>query len=242
MTTSLEDIVNMDMLGLTNELSDNDQSSPDSAFLAMPPTPPQPAVDPANVAELFKFYFDQHMTELQKQQQQQQPLPFSFGSPLFAQPTQASQQPDPNFFSIDPALMNTVSSTSKAANVAAASKAAAARSASSVAGDDEDEELLDEDDDDIEQFLARPVKVGGRGKAAGRKGTISAGGIKKFGGQAVKDSDDPEDWRPTVEQYKKMTPKEKRQLRNKISARNFRVRRKGTFFSQIAVPDPICLT
>lgn len=36
----------------------------------------------------------------------------------------------------------------------------------------------------------------------------------------------PHDWRPSPEVFQKMTSKEKRQLRNKISARNFRVRRK----------------
>ena len=36
-----------------------------------------------------------------------------------------------------------------------------------------------------------------------------------------------DDWRPTLEEYQKMSSREKRQLRNKISARNFRVRRKG---------------
>ncbi|ESK83566.1 proteophosphoglycan ppg4 [Moniliophthora roreri MCA 2997] len=42
-----------------------------------------------------------------------------------------------------------------------------------------------------------------------------------------KDDDDlPADWRPPPEVFQKMTSKEKRQLRNKISARNFRVRRK----------------
>jgi hypothetical protein len=35
------------------------------------------------------------------------------------------------------------------------------------------------------------------------------------------------DWRPDPDTLKKMTSKERRQLRNKISARNFRVRRKG---------------
>lgn len=40
-----------------------------------------------------------------------------------------------------------------------------------------------------------------------------------------------DDWRPTLEEYQKMSSKEKRQLRNKISARNFRVRRKGTNLS-----------
>jgi bZIP-type transcription factor MBZ1 len=41
------------------------------------------------------------------------------------------------------------------------------------------------------------------------------------------DEDLPHDWRPSPEVFSKMTSKEKRQLRNKISARNFRVRRKG---------------
>ncbi|KAH7098105.1 hypothetical protein BKA62DRAFT_714253 [Auriculariales sp. MPI-PUGE-AT-0066] len=216
-STSLEDIVNMDMLGLTND----DTSSPESSFLGMPPTPPQ-VPDASNVSELFKFYFDQHLNELAKQQQ---PMPFSFGSPLFAQPIVA--QPDPNFFAIDPSLMTMTAAEPAAPNPvpSASVSKTALRSSSSIADDEDDHDDEDEDDDDIEQFLARPAKVAGRGKASGRKGTVS-GGIKKFGGQAVKDSDDPEDWRPTVDEYKKMTPKEKRQLRNKISARNFRVRRK----------------
>lgn len=45
------------------------------------------------------------------------------------------------------------------------------------------------------------------------------------------DDDVPQDWRPSPEVFAKMTSKEKRQLRNKISARNFRVRRKGPSFS-----------
>ncbi|KAJ7056165.1 hypothetical protein C8F01DRAFT_1156996 [Mycena amicta] len=40
------------------------------------------------------------------------------------------------------------------------------------------------------------------------------------------DDDVPADWRPPPEVFAKMTSKEKRQLRNKISARNFRIRRK----------------
>ncbi|KAF5370393.1 hypothetical protein D9758_006920 [Tetrapyrgos nigripes] len=48
--------------------------------------------------------------------------------------------------------------------------------------------------------------------------------------KSVDDDDDdddlPADWRPPPEVFAKMTSKEKRQLRNKISARNFRVRRK----------------
>ena len=50
------------------------------------------------------------------------------------------------------------------------------------------------------------------------------------GSEAGGDDDDlPLDWRPPPEVLAKMTSKEKRQLRNKISARNFRVRRKGDF-------------
>ncbi|KAG9219785.1 hypothetical protein CCMSSC00406_0008162 [Pleurotus cornucopiae] len=41
-----------------------------------------------------------------------------------------------------------------------------------------------------------------------------------------RDDDIPADWRPPPEVFQKMSSKEKRQLRNKISARNFRVRRK----------------
>ncbi|THU76022.1 hypothetical protein K435DRAFT_879835, partial [Dendrothele bispora CBS 962.96] len=45
-------------------------------------------------------------------------------------------------------------------------------------------------------------------------------------GEDEDDDDLPADWRPPPEVFAKMTSKEKRQLRNKISARNFRVRRK----------------
>ncbi|KAK7439765.1 hypothetical protein VKT23_017339 [Stygiomarasmius scandens] len=53
---------------------------------------------------------------------------------------------------------------------------------------------------------------------------------KSFSDKGDDDRDDdddlPADWRPPPEVFAKMTSKEKRQLRNKISARNFRVRRK----------------
>jgi len=53
--------------------------------------------------------------------------------------------------------------------------------------------------------------------------------VKQPGSANEKDDDDdlPHDWRPPPEVFQKMSSKEKRQLRNKISARNFRVRRKG---------------
>jgi hypothetical protein len=55
--------------------------------------------------------------------------------------------------------------------------------------------------------------------------------VRKTASSDDGDEDDhefPQDWRPSPEVLAKMTSKEKRQLRNKISARNFRIRRKGT--------------
>jgi hypothetical protein len=83
--------------------------------------------------------------------------------------------------------------------------------------------------------LEIPVKVGGKGKN-NRRGTVQSGGIVKkapvvkerpSAPQSIEENREPDDWRPSPEEYKKMSSKEKRQLRNKISARNFRVRRKG---------------
>jgi len=80
-----------------------------------------------------------------------------------------------------------------------------------------------------------PIKVGGKGKN-NRRGTVQSGGIVKkapvvkerpSAPQSIEENREPDDWRPSPEEYKKMSSKEKRQLRNKISARNFRVRRKG---------------
>ncbi|KAG1888532.1 hypothetical protein F4604DRAFT_1551427, partial [Suillus subluteus] len=77
-----------------------------------------------------------------------------------------------------------------------------------------------------------------------RRGAVASGGVKKSYAPSEKDLNsgagkskpskdpsplrilEPEDWRPSPEEYKKMSSREKRQLRNKISARNFRVRRK----------------
>jgi bZIP-type transcription factor MBZ1 len=89
----------------------------------------------------------------------------------------------------------------------------------------------DEEEESAATVATSPVKVGGKGKS--RKGTVQSGGVQKKAtvSAVVRDADDPrddgDDWRPSPEEYKKMSSKEKRQLRNKISARNFRVRRKG---------------
>ena len=69
-------------------------------------------------------------------------------------------------------------------------------------------------------------------KSAPASGLFLTGDNSTYGGSEVGEGDDddlPQDWRPPPEVLAKMTSKEKRQLRNKISARNFRVRRKGNF-------------
>ena len=79
-----------------------------------------------------------------------------------------------------------------------------------------------------------PSGVAGRGAGKGGKISSAVKISSKEKNSKDKDQDDddgrdddPDDWRPTPEEYAKMSSKEKRQLRNKISARNFRIRRKG---------------
>ncbi|KAG8859538.1 hypothetical protein FRB96_004422 [Tulasnella sp. 330] len=111
----------------------------------------------------------------------------------------------------------------------------------SIDEDDEDED--DDEEDEDEDML--PKGKGGKGKKL--SGGVSTGGIVKRTGATscvVRDADsnDPDDWRPSPEEYKKLSSKEKRQLRNKISARNFRVRRKEyitTLENQISDRDKL---
>ncbi|KAF7318368.1 BZIP domain-containing protein [Mycena chlorophos] len=58
------------------------------------------------------------------------------------------------------------------------------------------------------------------------KPTGAASSSSKMDDDEDDEDDVPADWRPPPEVFAKMTSKEKRQLRNKISARNFRIRRK----------------
>lgn len=74
------------------------------------------------------------------------------------------------------------------------------------------------------------------------KASTSKKGKNRADGEDDDDDDVPQDWRPSPEVFAKMTSKEKRQLRNKISARNFRVRRKGsfTFYLFLTLATHIC--
>ena len=90
----------------------------------------------------------------------------------------------------------------------------------------------DEDEDDYEDGPVTPPPVRHPSKGKDRKSVVHSGGIqKKVHISAVVKTDTQDntadDWRPTPEEYQKLSSREKRQLRNKISARNFRNRRKG---------------
>jgi hypothetical protein len=88
-------------------------------------------------------------------------------------------------------------------------------------------------------------------RLAPREAIFSAGkgkGGKKGGGLSSvvrgddEDLDDDDSWRPSPEEYKKLSSKEKRQLRNKLSARAFRTRRKdyiGTLEGHIKDRDDV---
>ncbi|KAF8318649.1 hypothetical protein DL93DRAFT_2095035 [Clavulina sp. PMI_390] len=137
-------------------------------------------------------------------------------------------------------------------------------------GDDDEEDEDEEDDDEDMKSVsgmgslpplpanmgyatsagngAKPSASAATSAAASRRsasGIIQQGGITKTRVTSAvvaldKDPNDPDDWRPSPEEYKKLSSKEKRQLRNKISARNFRVRRKEyitTLESHIADRD-----
>ena len=107
--------------------------------------------------------------------------------------------------------------------------------AASDFGDDDsakDEHGPEEEDDEDDEGPVTPPPVKPGNKAKDRKSVVHSGGVQKKVHISAVVKTDPfdntlDDWRPTPEEYQKMSSKEKRQLRNKISARNFRNRRKG---------------
>ncbi|CCL98042.1 uncharacterized protein FIBRA_00036 [Fibroporia radiculosa] len=247
-----DDFLNLDLLNGPSAASSSgssprSDSSPSNSFSALPQTPPNPfmfdmgsAVNP-----LLNFSLDDDFSKLD--------LPAPLAAPGFdflsAFTSAAATQmcsPDSGSgsgsssslgnspVSIDPQLVTTPSQPKSVSDFGDDGEM-----------DDEDADLDDPldgagneaQDDDVS---IAPVKVGGRGKA-NRKGTVQSGGVVKRAGGEKKEnkasnmlattSSEADDWRPSPEEYKKMSSKEKRQLRNKISARNFRVRRKGVRLS-----------
>jgi hypothetical protein len=122
-------------------------------------------------------------------------------------------------FTIDPQLMATPA-TSKAP--------------SDFSDDDalKDENGHEEEDEEEDEGPVTPPPIRPSSKGKDRKPVVHSGGIQKKAHISAVVKVDPldnpqDDWRPTPEEYQKMSSREKRQLRNKISARNFRNRRKG---------------
>lgn len=96
----------------------------------------------------------------------------------------------------------------------------------------------DDLDSKIDALVPLPtIFSAGRGKG-GKKG----GGMSSVVRAEDEDIDDDDSWRPSPEEYKKLSSKEKRQLRNKLSARAFRNRRKdyiGTLEGHIKDRDNV---
>lgn len=233
--TDMDDFFNFELFGEPSSSrgpgsssSRSSSNSPNPSYSQLPLTPPPVnAFDIAFNPTSSMFTFDDEFTKLDSQAIAPAVQPNLLGTfPTIMEESNSSSDSSVDSPStIDPQLVETP-----------------ATSARSEFGDEEEEH--DEDDfDDADDMAIAPVKVGGKGKS--RKGTVQSGGVvKRTGGKDKKEKSpagmlstttmDPDDWRPTPEEYKKMSSKEKRQLRNKISARNFRVRRKGpsSFFAR----------
>ncbi|KAH8101955.1 hypothetical protein BXZ70DRAFT_906499 [Cristinia sonorae] len=252
---AFEDFFNMDLLSGSSSgaasSSRSSSSSPSQTFSPLPPTPPNafPVHEPST-NPYFNFLDDEFNTA------KIDPLapppaiagPFDFLGAFSTTAALQSSSPDGgsgasisplSSLGIDPQLVGTPA-TSKDMSEFGEEEEHHHDHLSPLDEDAEDE--MDEESFDspspTDDSILEPHKVGGRGKNA-RKGTVQSGGIvKKSSATASKEkkeqqagiltttSTEPDDWRPTPEEYKKMSSKEKRQLRNKISARNFRVRRK----------------
>jgi len=125
-------------------------------------------------------------------------------------------------FAIDPHLMATP----------ATSKAPSDFGDDNTMKEEQDHEEDEEDEDEEGPVTPPPPPVRHPNKGKDRKGVVHSGGIQKKVHVSSVVKIDPQDsaaddWRPSPEEYQKLSSREKRQLRNKISARNFRNRRKG---------------
>lgn len=224
--TSFEDFFNVDMFAApttTNQSPLSGLAPSSRSSSSSPRTPPQ------DIDSFFSFYGGDELTK-------QGLLPNATSFDLLASfnaadpfastsrstsgsAAEPSDNPSP-IFAIDPQLVGTPSNKSSPESAEDQSPQDNGDASSIPATPPEELEI--------------PVKVGGKGKN-NRRGTVQSGGIVKKASvarerstapQSIEENREPDDWRPSPEEYKKMSSKEKRQLRNKISARNFRVRRK----------------
>jgi bZIP-type transcription factor MBZ1 len=217
--TDLSDFVNMDLF--TTQSSTTSGSREPSPSISTPLFSPLPIISEPNPSDWFNFSLEEDFVKTDHST----PPPVTGGPWDFltlsndgpdSRSTAAGNGLSPSF-AIDPQLMSSSVPPVSAHDLGEMKDLA---------------EKMHEEEDEEEEIITTPlVKVGGKGKS--RKGVVQSGGIQKKApvSAVVRDKDDPrddgDDWRPSPEEYKKMSSKEKRQLRNKISARNFRVRRKG---------------
>ncbi|KAI0945105.1 hypothetical protein AcV7_001735 [Taiwanofungus camphoratus] len=250
LNSAFEDFFNMDLLaGPSNTATasggSSPRSSPSNTYSTLPPTPPNPFLpDMTSGANPYlNFSLDDEFAKLDHFAEPLAAPGFDFlsafmgvganqiSSPESASGSGGSSSVGDSPVGIDPSLVGTPAQSKPMSEFGDADE------------ENEEEEEAEHEDSpsiadtlDMEQEMCiTPVKVGGRGNA-GRKGTVQSGGVVKRAGSEKKEnkpagmlsttSTEADDWRPSPEEYKKMSSKEKRQLRNKISARNFRVRRK----------------
>ena len=251
---SLDEFLNLELFGgssnpIAGSSGSSPRSSPYNSFTGLPPTPPEPwSINDISLSP-SPFYPISQDDNLSKMSSFVPPATTAAGYDFLASYSQMAQMSSPESSgsgtfsssgdspgSIDPQLMHTPAGEKPASEFDEEEEG------------DEDDFLNDHDDLQSipEDHVLPQMKVGGKGKA-NRKGTVRDGGITKRAASVEKKENkqpamlsttslDPDDWRPTPEEYKKMSSKEKRQLRNKISARNFRVRRKGASLLSSFVP------
>ncbi|KAL1411702.1 hypothetical protein Q8F55_002668 [Vanrija albida] len=95
---------------------------------------------------------------------------------------------------------------------------------------------------DVEGRIDKLVPLSSIFSAGRGKGGKKGGGMSSVVRGDDEEVDDDDSWRPSPEEYKKLSSKEKRQLRNKLSARAFRTRRKdyiGTLEAHIKDRDSV---
>lgn len=248
LNSSFEDFFNMDLLAGPSNATGSSSSgssprsdgSPSGSFSGLPLTPPNPFVPDValNANAYLDFPLDDDFSKLDL------PMPlaapgFDFMSAFSSAAAQMASPGDSGSGSSSSASTTSPTSIDPQLVTSPTAPKPASEFGDGDGDDQHEEEEGDMDDvfDDDDDSSPAPMKVGGRGKS-NRRGTVQSGGVVKRAGSEKKEnrpanmlsttSADPDDWRPTPEEYKKMSSKEKRQLRNKISARNFRVRRKGT--------------
>jgi bZIP-type transcription factor MBZ1 len=217
--TDISDFVNMDLF--TTQSSTTSDSREPSPSVSTPLFSPLPIISEPNPSDWFNFSLDEDFTKAEQHPSEAiTGVPWDFLTLSHDGPDSGSVGTSNGLspsFAIDPQLMSSSTPSETTQDSGEVNNIL--------------EEGQEEEDDEDEVVIIPPVKVGGKGKS--RKGTVQSGGVQKKATMSavVRDKDDPrddgDDWRPSPEEYKKMSSKEKRQLRNKISARNFRVRRKG---------------